>query len=93
MAPKRFVSWVAVSSRPQLDGGSPTDQRERNLTHLAKWDGCLVADLEVPGQSRSYIEYEEAKRQIEAYRELDALIKANAFDVLICYNVGRLGRS
>lgn len=92
MAPKRFVSWVAVSSRPQLDGGSPTDQRERNLTHMAKWDGCLVADLEVPGQSRSYIEYEEAKRQIEAYRELDALIKANAFDVLICYNVGRLGR-
>lgn len=92
MAPKRFVSWVAVSSRPQLDGGSPTDQRERNLAHVAKWDGVVVADLEVPGQSRSYIEYEEAKQHIEAYRQLDALIKAQAFDVLICYNVGRLGR-
>lgn len=92
MTGKRFVSWVAVSSRPQMDGGSPTDQRERNRDHIDKWGGCLVADLEVPGQSRSYIEYEEAKRQIEAYRELDRLIKAGAFDVLVCYNVGRLGR-
>lgn len=90
--PKRFVSWVAVSSRPQMDGGSPTDQRERNKAHIEKWGGCLVADLEVPGQSRSYIEYEEAKAKIEAYRQLDALIKANAFDVLVCFNVGRLGR-
>lgn len=89
---KRFVSWVAVSSRPQMDGGSPEDQRERNLAHIEKWNGVLVADLEVPGQSRSYIEYEEAKRNLEAYRQLDELIKAKAFDVLICYNVGRLAR-
>lgn len=75
-----------------MDGGSPTDQRERNKSHIEKWGGVLVADLEVPGQSRSYIEYEEAKREIEAYRQLDALIKEQSFDVLICYNVGRLGR-
>ncbi len=75
-----------------MDGGSPDDQRERNQAHIEKWGGVLVAILEVPGQSRSYIEYEEAKREIEAYRQLDALIKEKAFDVLICYNVGRLGR-
>lgn len=89
---KRFVSWEAVSTRPQIDGGSPQDQRERNMAHIEKWGGVLIADLEVPGQSRSYIEYEEAKAKIEAYRQLDALIKAKAFDVLTCYNVGRLGR-
>lgn len=92
MAPKRFVSWVAVSSRPQIDGGSPTDQRERNLAHIEKWGGVLVADLEVPGQSRSYITLEDARANIDAYRHLERLISEHAFDVLICYNVGRLGR-
>jgi len=62
------------------------------MAHIEKWGGVLIADLEVPGQSRSHIEYEEAKAKIEAYRQLDALIKAKAFDVLTCYNVGRLGR-
>ena len=88
----RFVSWAAVSSLPQTKKVSLDDQLQTNREHVAQHGGHLVAELVVPGESRSIVLFEEACRRIEAYKRLKELIDARAFDVLIYLDRSRLGR-
>lgn len=89
---KRFISWSAVSSRPQAEKISLEEQQRLNDEHVAKHGGSLVAALIVPGESRDIVLFEEAARRIPAYKQLYEAIEARAFDVLIFLNLGRLGR-
>lgn len=91
--PPRFVSWAAVSSLPQAKKISLDDQLKTNREHVDRWGGQLVAELLVPGKSRSIVLFEDACAQIEAYRDLRALIDERAFDVLIFLDRSRLGRT
>lgn len=90
---KRFVSWAAVSSLPQAKKISLDDQLKTNREHVERWDGVLVAELLVPGKSRSIVLFEDACAQIEAYQQLRELIEQRAFDVLIFLDRSRLGRT
>lgn len=89
---KRFVSWAAVSSEPQVEKVSLQDQLRTNRTHVERHGGILVEELVVPGKSRSIILFEDAARRIEAYARLKQLIDQRAFDVLIFLDRSRLGR-
>lgn len=62
MTGRRFLSWVAVSSRPQMDGGSPTDQRERKLKDGTIWNRPVVrcAQPEACHRSVSFAQVERA---------------------------------
>lgn len=91
-APLRFVSWAAVSSLPQTKKVSLEDQLKTNREHIDRHGGQLVAELVVPGESRSIVLFEDACRRIEAYARLKELIDARAFDVLIYLDRSRLGR-
>lgn len=91
--PKRFVSWIAVSSLPQAKKISLEDQLATNKEHIEKWGGRLVEELSVPGKSRSIVTWEEACDRIDAYAQLRDLINARAFDVLIYRDNSRLGRT
>lgn len=90
--PKRFVSWVAVSSLPQTKKISLEDQSKTNQRHIEKWDGVLVRELSVPGESRSIVTWEDACTRIDAYAQLRDLIARREFDVLIYLDRSRLGR-
>ncbi|MBI1298709.1 hypothetical protein GC175_27560 [bacterium] len=88
----RFVSWAAVSSLPQAKKISLDDQLAENRRHIERHNGQLVAELVVPGESRSIVLFEEACRKINAYQQLYDLIQRQAFDVLIYFDRSRLGR-
>lgn len=90
---KRFVSWSAVSSLPQAKKVSLDDQLKTNRLHVERHHGRMVAELEVRGESRDIVLFEEAAQGIAAYRKLKELIDANAFDVLIFLDRSRLGRT
>lgn len=92
-SPKRFVAWSAVSSLPQTKRVSPQEQQEANKLHIDRHGGRLVATLVVPGESRDIVLFEDACRRIKAYAQLRDLIASRAFDVLICFNYSRLGRT
>lgn len=89
----RCVIWEAVSSQKQAKEISPHEQRQINLEHMERHGGRLVADLEVPGHTRDYALFEDARAEIPAYQQLHDLIRARAFDVLICLKRDRLGRT
>lgn len=93
MTQKRFVSWAAVSSLPQAKKISLHEQRAINRQHIEKHGGSLVADLEVPGESRDIDLFEEARDRIPAYQQLYDLVKSRSFDVLVCLKRDRLGRT
>lgn len=88
----RWVSWAAVSSLPQAKKISNEDQLAENRRHAEKHGGNVVAELVVPGESRSIVLFEDAARRIEAYAELKRLVDARAFDVLVYLDRSRLGR-
>lgn len=94
----RFVSWIAVSSRPQAEKESPAIQRQLNREYVEQLDrhypgytGTIIKELEVVG-TRSIIELSEACERWPAYAELVDLIKKRAFDALIVRSRDRLGR-
>mgnify|MGYP001016390135 FL=1 len=89
---KRAISWVAVSSKPQFEKESPDEQRKENRVAADRIGAEIVAVLEVPGQSREYMEYTEAEANIGAYRQLREMLKAGAVDLLIARDMSRLGR-
>ena len=93
MQQPRFVSWSAVSSLPQAKKVSLREQSEVNRQHVARHGGRLVAELEVPGESRDIDTLEEARERIPAFQQLYELIKAGEFDVLVCLKRDRLGRT
>lgn len=55
--------------------------------------GQVVAIYRVPGHSRKYIFFQNAEREIPAYRELRSDCEVRAFDVLWCRARDRLGRT
>lgn len=88
----RFVSWAAVSSLPQAKKVSLESQLVTNKQHIERWDGVLVEELIVPGESRLISLFEDACKKIDAYAKLRDLIARRAFDVLIFLDRSRLGR-
>ena len=52
-----------------------------------------MAELVIPGESRSIDTWEEACSRIEAYAELRTLLSKRAIDVLAFYDATRLGRT
>lgn len=89
----RCATWQATSSKRQAKEISPQEQRQRNLEAAERIGGIVVADLEVPGHTRDYALWEEARVDVEAYQQLYEMVNARAFDVLICLNRSRLGRT
>ena len=89
----RWVSWCAVSSLPQAKKISLSEQSALNRAHIEKFDGILIDELIVPGESRSIVLFEDACARIEAYAKLRELIAAKTFDVLIYYDRSRIGRT
>jgi DNA invertase Pin-like site-specific DNA recombinase len=91
-AKKRWISWAAVSSKPQAEKISLEEQQSTNRRHIEQHDGHLIAELVIPGESRDIVLFEEAARRIDAYKLLKEAIDTKAFDVLVFLNLGRLGR-
>lgn len=93
--PLRWVSWAAVSSQPQAtpDKISIPLQLEQNRLAAEKHGGEIVAELVIPGESRSIDTWEEACERIDAYAQLAELLNARAFDVLVYYDASRLART
>lgn len=89
----RCLSWVAVSSKPQTEKESPTEQREENQKIIDALGGQTVAVLEVPGESREIIGFEDACQRIDAYAQLRAHIDAKDADLIVCRDLSRLGRT
>lgn len=92
LRPLRCVSWAAVSSAPQAKEVSNSEQCRINREHIERVGGVLIAELIVPGLSRSYVLYEDAARAVEQYAQLKELIDRSAFDVLFYLDSSRLGR-
>jgi len=90
----RIGVWCAVSSKPQAadDKVSLEDQRVAGERFAEQVGGEVVATYSVPGHSRDLIFYQEAERQMEAYRRLREDVEAERLDVLFCLDVDRLGR-
>lgn len=90
---KRVAIWAAVSSLPQAKKISLEDQLATGRDHAARHGGTVVAELVVPGESRSIILFEDACKRIDAYAQLRDLIDHKAIDALIYLDVSRLGRT
>lgn len=89
----RCLSWVAVSSKPQTEKESPAKQREQNQRTIDALGGTTVAVLDVPGESREIISFEEACQRIDAYAQLRRHIDAKDADLIVCRDLSRLGRT
>lgn len=89
----RIVTWRAVSTEDQAEKESLKYQKKLNDEHVARWGGIVIDELEVPGVSRSIILWDDACNTIEAYEKLDRLISRKAFDILMCMDITRLGRT
>jgi len=89
----KCISWAAVSSKPQTKGESLDDQHRRNhaLADALSWD--VVADITVPGESRSYQRMAEATEAVEAYRQLSDLAQSSNIDWVIVKSRDRLART
>lgn len=90
---RRFAKWIAVSSAQQAtdDKISPAEQSRLCDEHIARWGGECVAVMNV-AESRSIVLLSDAAAKIPAYAQLLDVIKRRACDVLICYDLSRLGR-
>lgn len=89
----RFASWAAVSTKEQFEKVSIPDQLRINREHAEARGGEIVAELVVPGESRSIVLFEDACRQIQAYAQLRDMLAERSFDVLIFRDRTRLGRT
>jgi len=92
MAGKRFLIWRAVSSKKQAEEVSPQVQEEMARAHVAKWDGTVVDVLDV-AESRDIVLLSDAAAAIPAYARLQEYIDRRTIDVLLCYDLSRLGRA
>lgn len=89
---KRFLLWVAVSSKEQAEKVSPDVQADLARQHVAKWGGSIVDELRV-AESRDIVLLSDAEADIPAYAKLHDYIDRRAIDVVVCYDIGRLGRA
>lgn len=91
-----WISWRAVSSKPQAETESLSEQHRLNLRTIEEHGGFLFAELEVPGISRSLDSFEEARELIPAYEELWQIINSKPRDqllILVARDRSRLGRT
>lgn len=91
-----FLSWRAVSSKPQMETESLEVQHAKNMEIVTRYRGILVAELEVPGVSRSIDSFEEARRLIPAYQRLWEIINNKSHSelmILVARDRSRLGRT
>lgn len=94
MTIKRFVTWRAVSSRPQVEKISLENQESLGREAVELHGGELIAELVIPGFTRNIVLFEDACRDYpDAYGKLKELIDQRAFDVLVFLNPSRLGRT
>lgn len=96
----RAVIWCAVSSEPQaVNEKESLPEQEREARALCEREGWrIVAVLKVPGHSRDYIDIHECaadmrKRKIYAFDRLIELWAERGFDVFICRDGKRFGRT
>ncbi len=87
------ISWAAVSSKPQAERESLDDQHRLNhaLAEALDWD--IVADITVPGESRSYHRLKDALQNVEAYSLLAEYAQSANIDWLIVKDRTRLART
>lgn len=88
----RFLIWVAVSSKEQAEKVSPELQEQLARQHVTRWGGT-VADVLRVSESRDIVLLSDAAATIPAYAALHEAIQHRTIDVLICYDLGRLGRA
>jgi DNA invertase Pin-like site-specific DNA recombinase len=90
----RVGVWCAVSSAAQAtpDKVSLADQEATGRAFAASVGGQVVAVYTVAGHSRDYVFYEEAARDMDAYRQLCEDAEAGRLDVLHILEMSRLGR-
>ena len=93
--PLRVAVWAAVSTKEQAE-----DDKDSLPTQVAEgraWakgmGGQVVATYWVPGHSRQYGFYDDAARDMPAYRLLREDAEGGKFDVLWCRERSRLGRT
>ena len=99
---KRAVLWAAVSSRPQAEEASISQQITDGYELAAEKGWNVVAVLVVPGESRDYAHIYEVRNEMgrklregeeNPYEQLINLIDQRAFDILWVRERSRLGRS
>jgi DNA invertase Pin-like site-specific DNA recombinase len=84
MSPRlRALIWAAVSSKPQAEKDSLSEQLADGRAYADRVGWTVVGDLSVPGHTRD----------MPAYADLQRLAGERAFDVLICRGRDRLGRT
>lgn len=96
----RALVWSAVSTKTQTheEKDSLPQQRARAEALIQEHGWLLVEVLEVPGHSRDYIDFHEAKRDMEkagilAFTKLEQHWVAKDFDVLIVRDGSRFART
>jgi len=92
--PLRVGVWCAVSSTGQAtdDKVSLPSQEQMGKEFAASLEGTVCAVYVVPGHTRDITFYEDAARQMEAYRKLRDDVLAKRLDVLHAVDPDRLGR-
>lgn len=90
----RVGIWCAVSSRPQADPDKASlgAQEEEGRQFAEAIGGMVVRVYRVPGHSRDITFYEDAAKQMDAYRELREDVFNGRLDVLFVRDPDRLGR-
>jgi DNA invertase Pin-like site-specific DNA recombinase len=92
--PYRVAIWCAVSSKAQAseDKISLQAQEAAGREFAGAIGGHVVAVYTVPGHSRDIIFWQDAEREMEAYRQLREDVEGQRFDVLHAMDPDRLGR-
>ena len=94
--PSSVSSLFASVSTPQqatTDKDSLPSQIRDGHAWAESNDGQVITTYRVPGHSRKYIFFQDAERDIPAYRQLREDCERQAFDVLWCRARDRLGRT
>jgi len=89
----RAISWAAVSSKPQAEKESLNDQHRLNHALAEALDWELVADITVPGESRSYHRMADAVKNLAAYRTLQEHATSGNIQWIIVKSRDRLART
>jgi DNA invertase Pin-like site-specific DNA recombinase len=91
----RVALFASVSSPQQatVDKDSLPSQLRDGAAWADGVGGQVVITLHVPGHSRKYIFFQDAERDVPAYRELREACERRDFDVLWCRARDRLGRT
>ncbi|RPJ40100.1 MAG: recombinase family protein [Planctomycetaceae bacterium] len=92
--PLRVAIWAAVSSRRQAeeDRVSLDDQEKAGLAWAEGLGAEIVNVYRVPGHTRDIWNWNEAEREMPAYRQLREDAQAGKLDLLWAYDMDRLGR-